>query len=252
MSVNIAELCKFYKSDIGNVVQEILQSHINEFWNSAENMRVLGCGYANPYIMNFSANADRVISMMPSGQGAVNYPENKDNIVFVSDYDRMPIENSSIDRIILIHYLEHCRDLRSAIRELWRILKANGRLMVIVPNRVGMWARAEFSPFGHGMPFTSSQLCMNFKDNLFIPEKHKGALFVPPMPDSPILMRSANIIEKTGGRILPFVAGVHISEFSKQIYATIDKGGTGSAVLAKTKEILQGKAAPVPQGFEPK
>ena len=148
--------------------------------------------------------------------------------------------------------MEHSNDLRATIRELWRVLKANGKLMVIVPNRVGMWARAEFSPFGHGIPFTSSQLCSYFKDNLFIHERHKGVLFVPPVPDSPILMRSANLIEKMGGSIIPFVAGVHIFEFSKQIYATINKDGTGSAVLAKTREILQGKTAPIPQNFKPK
>lgn len=75
------------------------------------------------------------------------------------------------------------------------------------------------------------------------------ALFVPPIPDSPVMMRSANLIEKMGGRIIPFVAGVHILEASKQIYAKADNGGTGSAVLAKTREILTGPGKTVPQSY---
>ncbi len=251
MSVIISELEEFYESDIGVIAQKILQDHIGDLWSSVSGLRVLGCGYANPYLDVFSDDAERIISMMPAEQGSVPYTRHEKNLAFSSSYDSMPIENSSVDRVILVHYLEHSQDLRSTIREIWRVLKGNGRLIVIVPNRNGMWSRADFTPFGHGMPFTSHQLCMRFKDNLFAHEKCKGALFVPPIPNSLVMMRSANLIEKMGGRVLPFVAGVHVMEFSKQIYATIDKGGTGSAVLAKTKKILQGKVMPIPQGFEP-
>ncbi len=251
MSILTSELQEFYKSDIGIITQNVLQNHINAFWQLNHGLRILGCGYATPYLDPYLYKSERVISMIPRGQGCVVYPEDSNNIVFSSDTDRMPIESSSIDRIIIIHHLEHCRDLRATIRELWRVLKASGRLLVIAPNRTGMWARADISPFAHGMPFTTSQLCAHFKDNLLVPEKHIGALFVPPFPNSPIMMRSANMIEKMGGRIIPFVAGVHILEVSKQIYASVNNGGTGSAVFAKTKEILQGKGMPVPQGFGP-
>ncbi len=251
MHCSVTDLEKFYDTEIGVIVRNILQKHINEIWVDTHGLRILGCGYAIPYLDDFYHNAERVFAMMPKKQGAGHWVPRNKNLVLMSEEDRMPIENSSIDRILLIHHLEACDNLKTSLREIWRVLKGNGRLLVIVPNRMGMWAKAEWSPFGHGHPFTASQVCGYLKDSLFVQEHYKSALFVPPIPDSPVMMKSANIIERTGGRLLPFVAGVHIVEMSKQLYAKADSGGGGSAVLAKTKEILIGKTSSVPQGFFP-
>ncbi len=256
MYVSVSNLKEFYDSEIGGIAQSILQRYINEFWSGSHGLRVMGCGYATPYLNGFTNGSERVIAMMSQNQGAHSWAldgsSSNKNLVFLSDENQMPIESCSIDRILLIHHLEFCDNIQESLREVWRLLKSNGRLLVIVPNRLGVWARADFSPFGHGRPFTSSKLSANLKENLFIQEASKGALFVPPVPDSPVLMKSANLIEKMGSSIFPFVAGVHIVQASKQIYATIDESSGGSSVLAKTKEILRGGAKPVPQGFKSK
>ena len=249
MYFSASDIQNFYDSDIGGIVRGIVQSHIQDFWPDLHGFRVMGCGYAVPYLMPFCAEAERVVAMMPAEQKALHWPAESKNLVFLSHDDQMPIENSSIDRVLLVHYLESRDNLRASLREIWRVLKANGRLLVVVPNRTGLWARGDWSPFGQGSPFTVSQLCSLLRDNLLQYESHKGALFVPPLPDSPIMMRSANLIEKMGCSIFPFVAGVHIVEASKQVYATVDKTGTGSAVLTKTREFLAGEGRPVPQGF---
>jgi hypothetical protein len=132
------------------------------------------------------------------------------------------------------------------MREIWRVLKANGRLLVIVPSRTGFWARADWSPFGHGSPFTMTQLCFYLRDNMFVQEKTMGGLYVPPIKSNSIL-RSAGVFEHIGKNVLPIGAGVLIVEASKQLYAGVDRSGPGSAVLAKTREILRGKPVPVPR-----
>ena len=251
MHFKASDLEEFYNSEIGEIVRGILERRIIEAWPDVHGLRVLGCGYANPYLDCLNNNTERVISMMPARQGARDWSPSGKNLVMLCEEDRMPIENSSIDRVLLVHYLESCEHLRDTLREVWRVLKGNGRLMIIVPNRMGMWAKAEWSPFGQGHPFTASQICSYLKDNLFMQEAYMSALFVPPIPDSPVMMKSANLIEKMAGRIIPFVAGVHIVEFSKQVYARADDSGSGSAVLAKTKEILTGTKETVPQGFSP-
>ncbi|PCK00275.1 MAG: methyltransferase [Zetaproteobacteria bacterium] len=259
MYFSISDLQNFYDSDIGNIVQGILQSHIDEFWEDLHGLRILGCGYALPYLTPWCDTAERVIAMtalkprqcLPDNVIGHWCADSK-NMGFISDEFSMPIENSSIDRILLVHYLENSDHIHETLQEIWRVLKANGRLLVIVPNRMGVWARADWSPFGHGHPFTASQLGAYLRDNMFVQERHKAALFVPPIPDSPIMMKSANLIERMAGNIFPFVAGVHMMEMSKQIYASIDKTGTGSAVLAKTKELLQGSGGVIPQNFSPK
>ncbi len=252
MYFSVSEMRDFYASDIGVIVHGVLQSNINGFWPDMHGLRVLGCGYSGPYLDDLRNRSERCIAMSTPRLGPVETCTKQKNISFTSSEFRIPLENSSVDRILLIHHLEHCDHLRESLQETWRILKPNGRIMVIVPNRMGVWARADWSPFGHGHPFTSSQLCSYLRDNKFVQERHKSALFVPPMPDSPIMMKSSNLIERMAGNILPFVAGVHIVEASKQIYASIDNSGTGSAVLAKTKALLKGNGSTVAQNLSAK
>ena len=57
--------------------------------------------------------------------------------------------------------------VRPMLREVWRILAADGRLILVVPNRLGLWARLEHTPFGHGHPFTPPQLVALLTENLF-------------------------------------------------------------------------------------
>ena len=44
------------------------------------------------------------------------------------------------------------------LREVWRVLAAGGRLLAVVPNRRGVWARIDTTPFGHGRPYSRSQI----------------------------------------------------------------------------------------------
>ncbi len=247
---SVYDLKTFYLSEIGQIVRDILLGHIREVWPDLHGLRILGCGYPSPYLGEIADDCERVIAMMPRKQGADHWGyQNDKNVVFLSDDHALPIETCSVDRILLIHHLECCEQLPETLREVWRVLKANGRLLVVVPNRTGVWARADWSPFGQGSPFTLSQICHFLRDNLFVQETVKSALFVPPIPDSPVMMRSAHFIERTGRRILPFVAGVHMVEASKQIYAGVNRGGSGSAVLSHAPQILGVKGRPVPQSF---
>lgn len=253
MYCSVNDLKKFYESDIGGVVRETLQQHIAEIWPNVRGLRVMGCGYALPYLDAFNKQLpERVISMMPRGQGVQYWPGDKKNLTFCCEEYGFPIESASIDRAILTHHLEGANDISASIHEVWRVLKANGRALIIVPNRIGVWARAEWSPYGHGRPFTMTQLSNLLQHNSFEQVSHKGALFMPPIDGSSVILRSAKMFEKMGGTILPFVAGVHIVEVRKRAYASVDRTGGGSAVFAKTKALLGAKKKPAPQGFHPK
>lgn len=244
------DLRRFYASEIGQIVQSTLSRQIADFWPETRNMRVLGCGYTTPYLKPFLENSERVLAMNSFDENTHAWPHDSKNLLFSSENLKMPIEHASVDRVLIVHHLEYSANLLGQMREIWRVLKPNGRVLIIVPNRMGAWAHADWSPLGHGTPFTFTQLNTCLKDGMFSIENHTGALFMPPIPDSPVVMNSASMFEKLGHSILPFVAGVHIVEASKQIYASIDKTGTGSAVLNKTKEILGANGKAVPQSFQ--
>ncbi len=247
----IHDFRKFYSSDIGLIAKDIISLRIREFWPDLRGLRVGGFGYAAPYLDVFCCDKpERVCAMMPVALGIASWPVGDKNSSFLCEEGRVPLENASVDRILLMHYLENCADINAALREVWRVLKPNGRLLVVVPNRMGAWAHAEWSPFGQGTPYTISQLCSVLQASQFIHENHKGGLFMLPIPDSPVMMKASRVIERMGNTFLPFVAGVHIVEFSKQIYARADQGGSGSAVVTKTKQMLGAKPAVAPQNFK--
>ena len=55
------------------------------------------------------------------------------------------------------------------LAEVWRVLTPGGRLLVVVPNRAGLWARMENTPFGYGRPFSRKQLSRLMRDMQFSP-----------------------------------------------------------------------------------
>jgi len=51
---------------------------------------------------------------------------------------RLPLEDASFDRVLAIHVLEHLPDLPSAIAETRRVIKDQGRFVVLIPCEGGL------------------------------------------------------------------------------------------------------------------
>ena len=86
------------------------------------------------------------------------------------------------------------------LREVWRVLNAGGRLLVVVPNRRGLWARMDTTPFGHGRPYSRSQITHLLRETWFTPTSWGEALYVPPISRGWFL-RAAVAWERTGATI---------------------------------------------------
>ena len=247
MQPSAYDLKAFYNTRIGRVVRRTLKDRIEKIWHDVKDLRFMGCGYATPYLRGYMDNAERVFSVMPAGQGAHDWPQaaNEKNRVCLSESAELPIETNSIDRALLVHDLEYCEFLQPHFAELWRVLKSNGRLMVITPNRRGLWARSDWSPFGQGRPFSVSQLSQLLRENLFVHETTEEALFMPPVQWNAAL-KFAGTFEKIGQSTCPMMAGVHIVEASKQLYGRIDKG-QGAKVKVRGRGIFMPKPAMSPR-----
>lgn len=219
---------------MGRIVRRVLQQRIAEFWPDVRGLSVMGYGYPSPYLRMFlNGDAERVFGIMPAGQGAHAWPQNERNLIALSEETELPIETNSIDRVLMIHSLEFAELMKPNLQEIWRVLKSNGRLLVVVPNRNGLWARGDWSPFGQGTPYSATQIIHYLKDNLFIHERTEEGLFMPPYKAT-MLMKSAGMFEYLGRNILPFGAGVHMVEASKQIYARpTDQGGSNVSVRGR-------------------
>lgn len=215
---DVIDLRDFYVSSLGQMARRMIRRRLREMWPNLSGHSLLGLGYATPFLRPFMGEAERVIAMMPAPQGVLHWPSDGPNATALVEEAELPLPDMSVDRVLLVHALERTEQLRPFLREIWRVLDGSGRLIVVVPNRRGIWARIDNTPFGHGLPYTAGQLSRLLRDNLFAPQATRGALYTPPVP-SPLYLTSAGAWERLGERWFERFAGVVLVEASKQLYA---------------------------------
>ncbi len=216
MYVDVVDLRAFYAERLGLVARRLIGTHIKAFWPDARATSVLGIGYATPYLSLFP-DAERVLAFMPAPQGVVNWPAQGPSAVALILDDMLPLPDASIDRVLAVHSLEMTQNVHDLLREIWRVLAPGGRLIAVVPNRRGIWARVESTPFGYGSPFSRGQLNALFRDTLFSPLGWADALSMPPI-NRRMLYRTGAAWERFGAALWPGFAGVIIVEATKQVY----------------------------------
>ena len=226
MVPSVYDLREFYKTRRGRIVRRVLVERIRDLWPDVHGLRVMGAGYAVPYLRGLLEEAERGFSVMYDGGGVHEWPLNEANLVCLSEEGGLPFETNSVDRIVVMHGVEFSDRAAAALEEIWRVLKSNGRMLVVVPHRGGFWSRADKTPFGHGTPYSGRQIKGLLRQCLFVHERSCGALYLPPFLSG---VRGMRWFERFGQRFLPFGAGVHIVEVSKQLYAEARPGG-GSRV----------------------
>ncbi|MFM8700857.1 MAG: class I SAM-dependent methyltransferase [Hyphomicrobiales bacterium] len=217
MPLDVVDLRNFYAGTLGRVTRRLLSETIRERWKNTRALATLGIGYATPYLGQFQEESERVLAFMPEGQGVVNWPSNGVSSTALVRATMLPLPDTCIDRILVIHGLEIEESPGEMLSELWRVLTPGGRIIAIVPNRSGFWARVDTTPFGQGQPFSRRQLNNLLRDSLFSPIHWAEALYVPPV-QRPLFLKSADVWERMGS-VLPLpVAGVHLVEATKLLH----------------------------------
>ncbi len=231
---DVIDLRNFYDTPMGHAAQQITRRHIRNIWPNAKGLSLAGIGYTTPYLRPFLSEAKRVFALMPAQQGVIRWPPDthhqSQNVVSLVLEDSLPLPDLSIDRIMLVHSLECSEQSHKLLREIWRVMAEDGRLLIIVPNRRGIWARIDHTPFGHGRPYTVGQVSRLLRDTMFQPGEPLAGLFVPPTR-SRVVLASARAIEKIGGQWFKTVGGLLFVEAQKKIYA----GSSASAATVRQK-----------------
>ncbi|MGD9739115.1 MAG: class I SAM-dependent methyltransferase [Bauldia sp.] len=219
--MDVTDLRSFYAERLGIVARRLIGVRIKALWPSVAGDRILGIGYPVPYLVQLGEDAAYRLAFMPAELGVIHWPSGKPNASALILDDALPLPGASVDRVLLIHSLELANSALDLLREIWRVTAPGGRIIVVVPNRAGIWARMEKTPFGHGRPFSRGQLGGLLREAMFSPNTWTGALNMPPLAN-PLLLRAGTNWERLGSVLWPRLAGVHVVEATKVVRQKVE------------------------------
>jgi SAM-dependent methyltransferase len=213
-------LGRFYATPAGAVAARLLRDRLAAFWPTLPGQSVLGLGYASPFLRLWRGEARHCVALVTEHLPHWRWPRKAASCTAVAEGQSLPFPDLCFDRVLIIHGLEHAESARRLLREAWRVLKDDGRLLVVAPNRLGLWAHLDRTPFGHGQPWSAGQLDALLRRQMFAVERHDAALFVPPFK-ARLLLRGAGIWERMGRSTLPGLAGVTLTEARKDVFGAM-------------------------------
>ena len=244
MAIDIDNLRGFYNSALGEVARRLIGRVIRARWPNVTGLTVAAFGYGTPYLDRFLEEAKQCLALMPAEQGVAIWPDWHRCAVALVKSEMLPLPDGSADRLLVIHALESAQRPQAVLEELWRISTPQGRVLIVVPSRRGIWARADSTPYGHGLPYSKAQLRDLLHETSFCPVFWGEALYAPPIARR-LLIRTTPAIEHIGAAFgLPF-GGVHIVEAIKQVYRPVDTRGAPRTALV-TPALAPGIRHPIP------
>ncbi len=245
MHLDVIDLRQFYyRTRLGRIAQKAVRERMLKMWPDAKGQAVVGFGFAVPLLRPYLADARRVIALMPGEQGVMPWPAGLENVSTLCREGLWPVQSESADKLICLHGVETSEHPAAVLEECQRVLAPGGRAMFIVPNRSGLWARRDGTPFGFGRPYSLGQLEAQLKRHDFVPERHAAALFSPPSHQK-FWLKSADMLERIGGKLSRSRAGgVILLEASKRVPARPRPGL--AAAVRRPLRVLEG--APTPAG----
>ncbi|WP_118136044.1 methyltransferase domain-containing protein [Oceanicella sp. SM1341] len=243
MHLDVVDLRAFYyRTPLGRRAKTALQDSLRALWPKVKDETVAGFGFTAPMLRPFLAEARRVICLMPGQQGVMPWPPGGPNTSVLTEETGWPLPTGFVDRLVIGHGLETCEQPGALLDEIWRVLAPGGRVVFVLPNRSGLWARRDGTPFGYGRPYSFGQIDADLRRHRFSAERHAASLYFPPSHRQ-FVLRTAPAWERVGQRVgASRLAGAILVEAAKQVYVLPRNGARESA--RRPFEILEGLTKP--------
>src|SRR5262245_25943344 len=130
MHLDVATLRDFYATPLGQIARRLLARRIRAQWGSAAGETVASLGFGTPFLGTYRGEAKCLAALMPATQGALIWPPAAPILSTLVEEDELPLPDNSVDRLLVVHCLEVAEQVTPLLRELWRVLKPEGRLMI--------------------------------------------------------------------------------------------------------------------------
>ncbi len=219
---DVQAVAAFYRTRRGRLVASLLRRRLRATWPDLSRQDLLGLGHTAPFLSLWRDQVRRCVNAVPS-TGQV-----PDASCLVQD-DALPFADDAFDRVLMVHAVENASHVTRTLRAVWRTLRDDGRLLIVVPNRTGLWAHSESTPFADGAPCSTGRIERLLARSLFRIERMEGALYGPPADVRPLL-RAGPALEAAGRFVTPRLAGVLVVEAVKDLYAAVPVAGCPAAV----------------------
>jgi SAM-dependent methyltransferase len=227
MALDITHLRDFYTTPLGHITQKLVAEGLKKQMSrmskrqvtttSLTHRAILGLGYVHPYLENPHEEEERVLICTAANQGALRWPETGPYSAVLGDFVALPFPDNFFDKIMIIHALEFSQTPSIFLENVWRVLAPTGHVIVIVPNRRGLWARMETTPFGYGQPFSRSQLSLLLREALLVPEEWSELLYGIPLHHK-LCIHSMRFWERFGQTLRLPSGGIILATATKHLY----------------------------------
>jgi SAM-dependent methyltransferase len=211
---DVQAMANFYATRQGRLVTGLLRRRLQGIWPDLSRQTVLGLGHTAPFLPLWRGQArqciDAVTGIGPAAAGTG---------CLVQD-DALPFADSTVDRVLMVHAIENAAHVTRTLRAVWRVMRDDGRLLIVVSNRTGLWAHSESTPFADGAPCSTGRIERLLARSLFRIERMDGALYGPPSDLRPLL-RAGPMLETASRFISPRLAGVLVVEAVKEMYGAV-------------------------------
>jgi len=116
--------------------KHMLNKEYAKHFTRANNVKILdiGCG-----ISPVSPNKSNTL-FIESDKNAVELLKKTGHKAIVGDITKIPLKNDFADAVFCSEVLEHVRDYKKALKEMFRVLKKEGLLFITVPTHMKYWA----------------------------------------------------------------------------------------------------------------
>lgn len=171
MPVDLQDPRTFYKTPLGRTVQDLLCAHLLDLCPSLSDERLLPLGCGDALLGSLPTVCAHMTSAVEEG------------FVAIVDSAKKPLPNESIDRVVALHAVDTANELEKGffLREIWRVLKGEGHLTLIMPKPRSAWAENLKTPFAQDPAFSSSRIRALLDDQDFSVEHLKRALYASPV-----------------------------------------------------------------------
>jgi ubiquinone/menaquinone biosynthesis C-methylase UbiE len=137
--------------------RRILSRLMDGLLKGVEEPRILDVGCGTGATMGFLEQYGQVTGIDVSLKAVRYCRAQGGSRLCLADGESLPFTDGSFDLVTALDLLEHLADEAGGLREIWRVLKYGGRMVILVPAFMFLWS--DFDRFsGHYRRYTRGQL----------------------------------------------------------------------------------------------